>query len=96
MFGRRRSKTSALTATAGAATPAGTPISDERAIELARAAIAGKVTPSGGPIVVTRRNDEVVVEFRRDDPPGTRGPDYDAQVVLHSSTGAVRSVLGGG
>ena len=48
---------------------AGPPISDDRAIELAAAAIAGRVTPqAGGPVHVERRAGEVVVEFRRNDP----------------------------
>ena len=76
--------------------PGGPSISDERAVELARAAIAGRIEPQdGGPVHVQRQGAEVVVEFRRQDPPGTRGPDYDARVVLDAVSGAVRSLLGG-
>ena len=74
----------------------GPPISDDRAIELATAAIAGRITPqAGGPVHLARRAGEIVVEFRRNDPPGTRGPDFDARVVLDEVSGEVRSLLGG-
>jgi hypothetical protein len=70
-------------------------LSDDDAIAAARQAIEGHITLTGGPVHVERTGKEVIVEFRRDDPPGTRGPDYDARVVLDAATGEVRSLLGG-
>lgn len=74
----------------------GASIDDERAVELARAAVEGKVDlPDDGPVSVNRRGQDVVVEFVHVNPPGTRGADYDAQVTLDATTGKVRQVLGG-
>jgi hypothetical protein len=70
-------------------------ISKEQAIEAARAAIEGKVelSPGGGVEVVLQGN-VYVVTFTRNDPPGTRGPDYDARVKIDARTGNVTELLG--
>ena len=75
--------------------PDGRAISDDRAIELARASLEGKVIlQDDGPITVNRSGRDVVVEFARVLPPGTRGGDYEAQVTLDGVSGEVRQVLG--
>lgn len=72
-------------------------ISDEQAIAAARQALVGKVEPQAeGPIRVSRQGARIMVEFGRHDPPGTRGPDYDARVCVDAHSGLVQSVLGGG
>ena len=71
-------------------------ISDDDAIAAARAALVGRVNPQpGGPIRVLREAGRISIEFGRNDPPGTRGPDFDARVVLDVGSGSVISVLGG-
>jgi hypothetical protein len=71
-------------------------ISKAEAIEAARAALQGNVelSPGGGVEVVLQGN-VFVVTFTRNDPPGTRGPDYDAQVKVDARTGKVTELLGG-
>lgn len=71
-------------------------MSDDEAIAAARTALAGRVNPqAGGPIRVTREGQRISVEFGRHDPPGTRGPDFDARVVVDAGSGRILSVLGG-
>lgn len=71
-------------------------ISKEEAIQSARTALQGNVDLSpGGGVEVVQRGDVYVVTFTRNDPPGTRGPAYDAQVTVDARTGKVTELLGG-
>lgn len=71
-------------------------ISDEQAIAIARDTIRGKVELSEPEhITIARHDDEIVVTFERDNPPGVRGADFDAQVTLDAYTGEVIEILGG-
>lgn len=73
-----------------------TDIGQERAVEIARGAIAGKVTlTSTASLRVERKGATYVVTWERHDPPGTRGPDFDARVTIDAQTGAVLELLGG-
>jgi len=71
-------------------------ISDDDAVAAARVALVGRVNPQpGAPVRVTREGAQIIVEFGRQDPPGTRGPDYDARVRLDAESGGILSILGG-
>jgi hypothetical protein len=73
-----------------------TMLTQDEAIEVARRAIAGKVElQKGSHVTVERKGDAYVVTFVRIDPPGTRGPDYDARVTIDADTGKVTELLGG-
>lgn len=70
-------------------------LSDERAILIAKSAIAGKVQLQGMiPPIVSDQGDRIVVTFPYRNPPGIRGPDYDARVTINARTGEVMSILG--
>lgn len=72
------------------------PIDEREARRLARAAVDGLVeVDDGGPVTVERRGQHWVVEFERVNPPGVRGPDFDARVTLDARTGEVVEILGG-
>jgi uncharacterized membrane protein YkoI len=74
----------------------GTRISEARAIEIARQAIQGKVDlQSPGAVTVKRERGRYVVIFEHYNPPGVRGPDYDAKVTIDAMTGDVIELLGG-
>ncbi len=69
---------------------------EEKAIAIARQAIAGKVNlQKGAPVTVKRKGDAYVVTFGHILPPGTLGADYDAQVTINSATWEVIKVLAG-
>lgn len=71
-------------------------ISDKRAIEIAHAAIAGHVDLTEPDSVVVKRADGVItVTFPHTNPPGVRGPDFEAQVTIDAATGDVITLLGG-
>ena len=71
-------------------------ISDDDAVAAARAALVGRVNPRpAAPVRVTREGARIIVEFGRLDPPGTRGPDYDARVSVDGESGRILAVLGG-
>jgi len=67
----------------------------EEAVELARQAVVGKATlQPEGPVETVRENDRYIVTFVHVNPPGVRGPDFDARVTLDASTGDVIQILG--
>ncbi len=69
---------------------------EDKAIAIARQAIAGKVNlQKGAPVTVERKGDAYVVTFVLILPPGTRGPDYDAQVTIDAATWEVVKILAG-
>lgn len=71
------------------------PLDEAALVELARAALDGLVTlEQDGPVTVTAGDDGYVVEFGTTNPPGVRGPDFEARVML-TRTGTVREVLAG-
>ena len=71
-------------------------ISETEAVAKARAAIQGKIIPQvGAPVEVRLQGDDYVVTFVHVNPPGTRGPDYEAQVHLNARTGEVTALLFG-
>jgi hypothetical protein len=70
-------------------------ITSEEAIDIARRATVGKATlEHGAPISVERENDRYVVTFVHENPPGVRGPDYDAKVTINAHDGNVIDILG--
>jgi uncharacterized membrane protein YkoI len=70
-------------------------ISKDEAIRIARKAIEGGVELSeGGGVEVVQQGEVYIVTFTRNDPPGTRGPDYDARVTINARTGEVIELLG--
>lgn len=69
-------------------------VTKEQAIEIARQDIKEVVSlQAGSPIRVEQSKDCWVVTFVHVLPPGTRGPDYDAQVTVDRTTGAVVKIL---
>lgn len=71
-------------------------LTEEQAIELARKAIAGHVSLSAdSTLEVEQREGRFVIEWRRHQPPGTRGPDYDARVTVDRASGEVVEFLVG-
>jgi len=67
----------------------------EEAVELARQAVVGKATlQPEGPVETVRETDRYIVTFVHVNPPGVRGPDFDARVTLDASTGDVIQILG--
>jgi hypothetical protein len=75
----------------------GHPVTDEaEAHRIARAALAGLIElEQDGPVTVQRRGRHWVVEFGYENPPGVRGPDFEARVTLDADTGEVVEVLAG-
>jgi hypothetical protein len=70
-------------------------ITPEEAVDAARRALPGLAeVPEDGPIETVRRRGRYVVTFVRVNPPGVRGPDYDARVTIDARTGGVLEVLG--
>jgi hypothetical protein len=63
----------------------------DRAVAAARELL--EVPDDSTPEVVEQGH--YVVTFPRSDPPGTRGPDYHAQVTIDAVTGEVVELLGG-
>ncbi len=71
-------------------------ISKDEAIEIAKKAIKGNITPQENcPIEVNQKNGKHVVTFVYVLPPGTRGPDFAAQVTVDSKSGKVEEILAG-
>jgi hypothetical protein len=71
-------------------------ISEAEAIKIAKKAIHGKITPQkGSPINVEIDDIKYKIKFIHVNPPGVRGPDYDALVTIDGNTGEVVSLLGG-
>jgi hypothetical protein len=72
------------------------PLTDDQAVQVARAAIAGKADiPSGVVPRVERQAGRIVVTFPTSHPLSVRGADFHAQVTLDQATGQVTQVLGG-
>ncbi len=71
-------------------------ITESSAIEIAQEAIVNKVElQNDAPITATLEGERYVVIFERNDPPGVRGPDYDAKVTIDARSGEVLEILGG-
>jgi hypothetical protein len=71
-------------------------IDEAEALRRAEEAVRGLADiTEGNPQRVEFEGDRCIVTFERNDPPGTRGPDYDAQVTLDAETGEVLGILGG-
>jgi hypothetical protein len=69
-------------------------VTQPEALKIACRAIAHAVDRSrGGPVRIDVEPGRYVVTFNRSDPPGFRGPDYDARVVIDAATGEVLEVL---
>lgn len=72
-----------------------TMLTSDEALAIARKAIAGKAElQKGAPVSVERKDGAYVVTFVHINPPGTRGPDYDARVTIDAETGKVTELLG--
>ena len=72
------------------------PMTQQEAVEIARRAVVGKAdVPASAPTEVEFENDRVIVIFRTQLPPGTRGADYHAKVTLNARTREVMQILGG-
>jgi hypothetical protein len=69
-------------------------ITPSEAERIAREAIEGIVDLTGGAVTVEAHDGCYVVTFGRNDPPGVRGPDFDAKVTLDRQTGEVLEILG--
>ena len=64
------------------------PVTRDQAVDIAERAIAGKVEiQPTSVLVVDVRADVIVVEWRTQLEPHTRGPDYDARVTVDRWTG---------
>lgn len=71
-------------------------ITESSAIEIAEKAIEGKVElQEGSHIVAKLQKGRYIVTFVRVNPPGVRGPDYDARVTIDAKTGDILEILGG-
>ncbi|MBW4644930.1 MAG: PepSY domain-containing protein [Goleter apudmare HA4340-LM2] len=71
-------------------------ITQDQAIEIAKQEIQGKVEPQqDAPIKVELKDNRYIVVFEHINPPGTRGPDYDAKVTIDGNSGKVLEILGG-
>lgn len=71
-------------------------ITKQNAIEIARKAVEGLVDiQPDGPITVDAKDDQFIVTFVHNNPPGVRGADYDAEVTINAESGDVVQVLGG-
>jgi uncharacterized membrane protein YkoI len=71
-------------------------ITPASAIKIAKKAIAGKVErQEGSQIEVILHTDRYTIIFEYLNPPGVRGPDYDAKVMINAKTGEVLEILGG-
>jgi hypothetical protein len=71
-------------------------IDEDDARTIARDALEGVVTlEQHNPVTVEREGDTYVVTFPRENPPGVRGPDFEAQVTVDRRSGEVLEVLAG-
>jgi len=71
-------------------------ITQDEALKIARRAIKGKVTPQqDAPVEATLNNDQYIIVFVHINPPGRRGPDFDAKVTIDARSGKVLEILGG-
>jgi Peptidase propeptide and YPEB domain len=71
-------------------------ITESKAIEIAEATIKGKVTTQkDSPTTAVLKDGKYTVTFVYITPPGVKGPDYDARVVIDASTGEVKEFLVG-
>ncbi len=71
-------------------------ISEEVAVQIAKEAIVGKLTPQkDAPIETALIDDQYIVTFVMVLPPGTRGPDFSAQVTIDADSGDVLDILAG-
>src|SRR4051794_9963929 len=72
-------------------------LTKDQAVATARRAIAGKVTllDNNDPATGAEDGGRYVVPFVRRNPPGTRGPEYDARVTIDANTGEVLQFLVG-
>jgi outer membrane biosynthesis protein TonB len=72
-------------------------ITQEKAVEIARAACVGKVNvPQSAAVRVLRDGDHFNVIFTQVQPPNTLGADYYAKVSVDANSGKVTKVLAGG
>lgn len=72
------------------------PITEKEAVELAKKTVAGamQLRPDTK-ITIEKTNEQLVVTFGGPPPPGVRGADYDARVVINPNTGKVEKFLVG-
>lgn len=71
-------------------------VTRDQAVEIAERAIAGKVEiQPTSVLVVDVRADVIVVEWRTQLEPHTRGPDYDARVTVDRRSGEAVEILVG-
>lgn len=71
-------------------------LTSDEAVAIARHAIKGKVElQRGAPVTVELKGNVFVVTFLCILPPGTRGPDYDAQLTIDAETGKVIMFMAG-
>ena len=72
------------------------PVTHVQAVDIARKAIKDSVTlQSGSPIKVEAKGKHIIVTFVHVLPPGTRGPDYGAEVTIDAESAAVLQILVG-
>lgn len=74
----------------------GSPLSEERAGQIAMSATQGLAdVPAGVEPLVERRGTHYVVTFPTNHPVTVRGADFYARVLVDAETGEVKEVLGG-
>ncbi len=70
-------------------------LTEEEAVARAKEAIEGLATiQPDSTVEVKRRRKKYIVTFVRFNPPGVRGPDFDAKVTLDAETGEILEILG--
>jgi hypothetical protein len=68
----------------------------QQAIGVAIAQAEGRADiPSGVKPVVELRDNQFLITFPTNNPPGVRGADFHFQVTVDAATGAIRQLLGG-
>jgi len=71
-------------------------ITESDAIDIAKKTIKSKATPQdGSPITSELKDNTYIITFIHKNPPGVKGADYDARVVIDVTTGEVKQFLVG-
>jgi hypothetical protein len=69
-------------------------LTESEAINIAKRTIKGKAIPQdGSPITAELKDSTYVVTFVHINPPGVKGADYDARILLDATTGEVKQLL---
>jgi len=66
-------------------------LTEAEAVKIAKGAIRGKVeVQSGAPIKIALQGNTYIIVFVHINPPGTVGPDFDAQVSVNAVSGTAK------